>query len=93
MSKHKLQLFINGKSPTSAEAEVILKTICRDVLNGECDLEIIDIQKHPDRAEEAGILAIPTIIRLWPQPTARIIGALSVRSRVLAGLGIVSENI
>ena len=68
----------------------MLTTICQEQLKGEYHLEIIDIQKFPDQAEEAGIMAIPTLIRKWPLPVTRLIGALTVRSRVLAGLGISS---
>jgi circadian clock protein KaiB len=92
MSKHVLHLYINGKSPTSVEAINILQSICKENLKGNCQIEIIDIQKDPERAEEAGILAIPTLIRKWPLPVSRIIGALTVKSRVLAGLGISSMD-
>lgn len=90
MSKFALQLYINGQNHVSVEAVAILNAICREKLNGEYYLEIIDIQEDPDRAEEAGIMAIPTLIRKWPLPVTRLIGALTVRSRVLAGLGISS---
>jgi circadian clock protein KaiB len=91
MVKYSLQLYVNGNSLTSEEAKNTLNEICNDNLKGNCVIEIIDIQQDPDKAEEAGILAIPTLIRKWPLPESRIIGALSVKSRVLAGLGISSE--
>ncbi len=91
MIKYSFQLYVNGNSLTSMEAINTLNEICNDTLKGNCEIEIIDIQKDPDRAEEAGILAIPTLIRKWPLPESRIIGALSVKTRVLAGLGIASD--
>lgn len=90
---HVFQLFINGHSPNSIEAVDTLLKICKEHLNGNYQLEIIDIQKYPDKAEEAGIIAIPTLIRMAPTPVNRIIGALNVRSRVLAGLGIPSMHV
>lgn len=90
---HVFQLFINGHSPNSIEAVDTLLKICKEHLNGNYQLEIIDIQKNPDKAEEAGIIAIPTLIRMMPTPVNRIIGALNVRSRVLAGLGISSMHV
>lgn len=90
MSRLTLQLYVNGRSHISVQAIDLLKEICQENLPGGYDLEIIDIQQHPDRAEEAGILAIPTLIRSWPLPITRMIGALTIRSRVLAGLGIPS---
>ncbi|AKD04249.1 circadian clock KaiB family protein [Pontibacter korlensis] len=89
---HVFQLYINGHSPNSIEAVDTLLKICRENLNGNYQLDIIDIQKEPDKAEEAGIIAIPTLIRIAPTPVNRIIGALNVRSRVLAGLGIPSMH-
>ncbi len=89
---HIFQLYINGQSLNSIEAVDTLLKICKDNLNGKYQLEIIDIQKDPDRAEVAGIIAIPTLIRLAPTPVSRLIGALNVRSRVLAGLGISSMH-
>jgi circadian clock protein KaiB len=89
-SMHAFQLYINGHSANSVQAVNTLLEICNGNLKGQYQLEIIDIQKDPDRAEEAGIIAIPTLIRLAPAPISRIIGALNVRSRVLAGLGISS---
>ena len=90
---HVFQLFINGHSPNSIEAVDTLLKICRENLNGNYQLKIIDIQKEPDKAEEAGIIAIPTLIRMEPTPVSRIIGALNVRSRVLAALGISSLHV
>lgn len=89
---HVFQLFINGHSLSSNETVDTLLKICRENLNNNYQLEIIDIQKDPDKAEEAGIIAIPTLIRMEPAPVNRIIGALNVRSRVLAGLGIPSMH-
>lgn len=89
---HVFQLFINGHTPNSVEAVDTLLKICKENLNDNYDLEIIDIQEYPEKAEEAGIIAIPTLIRMMPTPVNRIIGALNVRSRVLAGLGISSMH-
>ncbi|WP_439882736.1 circadian clock KaiB family protein [Pontibacter sp. MBLB2868] len=93
MSMHVFQLFINGNSLNSIEAVDTLLKICKENLNENYKLDIIDIQKDPDKAEEAGIIAIPTLIRMEPTPINRIIGALNVRSRVLAGLGISSMHV
>ena len=92
MIKYSLQLFVNGNSLTSVEATNTINEICRENLKGNCEIEVIDVQQDPDKAEEAGILAIPTLIRKWPLPETRIIGALSIKTRVLAGLGIGADQ-
>ncbi len=73
-------------------AEENLNAILKKYYPGEFRLEIIDIMEDPDKAEEAGILAIPTLIRKWPAPEVRLIGALTVQTRVLAGLGIANVD-
>ena len=88
MKKLSLQLYINGENPVSLEAVLVLAAIGKERVRGEFELEVVDIQQDPDRAEAAGIIAIPTLIRSWPLPVVRLIGALTVRSRVLAGLGL-----
>lgn len=66
----------------------MIESICKEELGGDCEIEIIDIEKDPDRAESEAIMAIPTLIKRKPLPELRLIGALSVRTRVLAGLDI-----
>ena len=92
MSNYWIQLFINKNSPASVGAIENLTLICKKYFPGDYKLEVIDIAEDPDKAEENGILAIPTLIRKWPQPEIRLIGALTFQSRVLSGLGIVIKE-
>lgn len=92
MTNYWIQLFINRNSATSVGAEENLNAILQKYYPGDYRLEIIDIMEDPDKAEEAGILAIPTLIRKWPEPEVRLIGALTVQTRVLAGLGIANVD-
>lgn len=88
MAQYQLQLYISGETQVSLKAIEIMTIICNDHLHGDCDIETIDILKDPEKAEEEGILAIPTLIRKWPLPEIRLIGALSIKTRILTGLGI-----
>jgi circadian clock protein KaiB len=92
MERYKLELYIVGNSAVSKEATAIIDEICRAELKGDCDVEIIDVEKDPERAEKERILAIPTLIRRKPMPERRLIGALSVRTRVLTGLDLTSAS-
>jgi len=92
MANYKLQLFINKNSPISVGAIENLHNICKKYVLGAYELEVIDVLEDPEKAEEAGILAIPTLIRKWPQPEIRMIGALTFQSRVLTGLGIIIDE-
>ena len=88
MAKYKLQLYISGETQVSLKAIEIMNSICSDYLNDDCEIETIDILQDPEKAEEEGIMAIPTLIRKWPLPEVRLIGALSIKTRILTGLGI-----
>ncbi len=87
-----LRLYVAGNAPNSAQAVSNLETICREYLNGTHDLEIIDVLEHPERAMAAGILVTPTLSKLYPLPTAQVVGNLSDKPRVLLAIGIGSQK-
>jgi circadian clock protein KaiB len=57
-------------------------------LAGKYSIEIIDLLKSPQLAEGDQILAVPTLVRKFPEPIRKIIGDLSNEERVLVGLNI-----
>jgi circadian clock protein KaiB len=83
-----LRLYVAGNAPNSAQAVANLETICREYLSGTHDLEIIDVLEHPQRAMAAGILVTPTLSKLYPPPTAQVVGNLGDKSKVLFAIGI-----
>ncbi|MBE9203246.1 circadian clock KaiB family protein [Synechocystis salina LEGE 06099] len=84
----KLCLYIAGKTPKSLTAFANLKKICEEYLNGQYQIEIIDLTQHPELAIEDSILALPTLVRKLPEPIKKIIGDLSNTEKVLVGLQI-----
>ena len=83
---YRLQLYVTGESARSINAITNLRRICQSYLEAACEIEIIDVLECPARADQAKILATPTLIKLWPRPERRIIGDLSDRDQVLLGL-------
>jgi circadian clock protein KaiB len=83
-----LKLFICGSSPRAESAVANLRRICDNDLHGDYSLEVIDVLEQPDVAEEAKVLATPTLIKLLPPPLRRIIGDLSDKDKLLIGLEI-----
>ena len=81
-----LRLFIAGQSPRSLDAFANLRTICDEHLPGQYEIEVIDLIEHPELAALHDVLALPTLIRVDPPPTRRIIGNLSDTQRVLTYL-------
>ena len=81
-----LKLYVTGSSPRAQVAIANLRRICEQELNGAYELEIIDVLEHPQVAEDAQILATPTLIKQLPPPLRRVIGDLSDTEKVLLGL-------
>ncbi len=87
-----LSLYVAGLTPRSLIAFANLKRICEEYIPGNYKIEVIDLHKNPHLAKDDQILAIPTLIKKFPQPAARIIGDLSNTHEVLVGLELVSDH-
>ena len=83
-----LRLYVSGCTPRSARAIADFQRLCQEHLAGRCDVEIIDIYQQPERAVEAQIVAVPTLIKSWPEPLRRLIGSLAESTKVLRSLGL-----
>jgi circadian clock protein KaiB len=83
-----LRLYVAGQSPRSLRAIANLKRLCEEHLAGRYDIEVIDLVERPGLARGDDIVAIPTLVRLIPEPLRKIIGDLSDTERVLIGLRI-----
>jgi len=83
-----LRLYVTGRTNRSARAIETARQICDTHLKGRHELEVVDLYEHPEAAAREQIIASPTLVRLLPDPLRRIIGDLSDRPRVLAGLGL-----
>lgn len=86
--KYSFRLFITGITSHSQRAICNLKEICNSKLEGEFEVEIIDVLEHPELAEMEKIMAVPTLIRKQPSPSKRIIGDLSEQQLVLTALDL-----
>lgn len=61
--------------------------MCNDFLDG-VTVDIVDVLKQPDEAENEKILATPTLIRQVPGPQRRLVGDLGEPARVIELLGV-----
>jgi circadian clock protein KaiB len=87
-----LRLYVAGQTPKCIAAFANLKKICAEHLDGQCQIEIIDLLENPQLARGDQIIAIPTLVRNLPQPVRKIIGDLSNTERVLVGLDLRSRT-
>jgi circadian clock protein KaiB len=83
-----MRLYVANNAPNSIQAVANLKAICQHYLKDAFELEIIDVLESPQRALADGILVTPSLAKMSPAPTARVIGNLSDKVRVLRALGI-----
>jgi circadian clock protein KaiB len=81
-------LYITDSGPNSVRAVANLEAICREHLQGNFRLEIIDVLQYPLRALADGVVVTPSLAKLFPLPSATVVGNLSDRSGVLRALGI-----
>jgi circadian clock protein KaiB len=86
-----LRLYVTGTSPRSIRAIGNIKKICEENLKGRYELEIIDVYQQPEIATDEMIIALPTLVKELPQPLRRLIGDLSNKKQVLAGLDIIPK--
>lgn len=67
-----------------------LRRVCdENIKDKNYSIEVIDIRKHPQLAEDEKIIATPTLIKKLPEPIRRIIGNLSESEQVLIGLDLI----
>ncbi|RJR43345.1 MAG: circadian clock protein KaiB [Desulfobacteraceae bacterium] len=83
-----MRLYVNGHTPNSRMAIRNLETVCREHLEGRFELEVIDINEHPEAVKREELFAIPTLIKDLPKPLRKLIGDLSDTEHVLIGLGL-----
>jgi circadian clock protein KaiB len=60
--------------------------------DGEHQLDIVDVLQHPQQAEDARVLATPTLIREQPLPVRVLVGDLSNLNRVREALNLSTPN-
>ncbi|MBU1615917.1 circadian clock protein KaiB [bacterium] len=84
-----LRLYVTGQTPNSVRAMENLKKVLKKDLKEIYELQVIDVLKNPQLAEDEKILATPMLSRVLPLPVRRIIGDLSDKEKVLLGLDLV----
>lgn len=91
--KFKFRLYVAGDTQNSAQARANLAALCRDRLPDQHEIEIVDVLKEPQRALADGIFLTPTLVKLAPLPTQKIVGTLSHTETVLLALGLELKTI
>ena len=69
-----LRLYIAGDGHRASQARAAISGLTERVR--DCDVEIVDVMAEPAKAEEARVIATPTLVRVHPPPVLRVIGGL-----------------
>jgi circadian clock protein KaiB len=83
-----LRLYIADNAPNSVRAVANLEAICKEYSDHQFKLEIIDVLEYPLRALADGVLVTPSLAKLSPSPTTKVVGNLSDKPSVLRALGL-----
>lgn len=90
--KYHLRLYVADGTPQSILAIRNLKVLCEKHLADRFDLEVIDLLKNPQRAQQDQILVVPTLVRKLPSPIRKFIGNLSNPERVLVDFNLLPSE-
>lgn len=88
----KFRLYVAGGAQNSAQAISNLTALCRSLLPGCHEIEVVDVFREPKRALKDGVLMTPTLIKVSPQPCRKIVGTLSQTQVVLDALGLPASH-
>jgi circadian clock protein KaiB len=92
MRQFQFTLYIAGESPRSLRAIANLRRIGQERLGGDYELQVVDVQREPERAEEERILTTPTLVKRAPEPRRRVTGDLTNAEQVLLALSLLDED-
>ena len=84
----RLRLYVAGNTRNSAQAIANLDALRVSNPGTDCEVEVIDVTRHPRRALDDGVLMTPMLVRFAPLPVRRIVGTLSEARTVLEVLGL-----
>ena len=90
--KYVLRLYVAGATARSRRALERARHLCDVEFKGRCDLEVIDVYQQPILALEGQIVATPTLVKEFPLPVRRFIGALDNMARIVVGLNLASRS-
>lgn len=82
-----VRLYIAGDSPNSSLALKVLREVIADSAL-ECEVEIVDVLRDPQRAEGEGILVVPTLVKVEHGSQRRTHQKLGEKDSVRRFLGI-----
>lgn len=91
-TQFKFRLYIAGDTQNSTQAFANLTALCHEHLPDQHQIEIVDVFREPQRALADSIFMTPTLVKLAPPPTRKIVGTLSQAQLVLQAWGLETRS-
>jgi circadian clock protein KaiB len=79
---------VAGDSPDSTIAIANLRALFPKGEGDPVEIEIVDVKREPARAARDRIMVTPTLLKVSPSPTCRILGNLRNHDALLRLLGV-----
>ena len=86
--KFKFRLYISDNTDNSVQALANLTALCARYLPNRHEIEVVDVFRAPERAKADDVRMTPTLLKIEPSPTQRIIGTLGDTEQVSRVLGL-----
>lgn len=84
----KFRLYVAGNAQNSAQGIAYLSALRRLYPRDRHEVEVVAACREPKRVLADGILMTPTLVKLTPSLSRRIVGTLSHTQPVLPALGL-----
>ena len=81
-------LYVAGGTAVAQQVEQKLRQLCERFVPGQYVVKVINVLVKSTKLP-SDLLAIPTIVRIYPLPERRVIGDLSEQVTAARGLGFV----
>jgi circadian clock protein KaiB len=78
-----LRLFVAGNSISTKQTLETIHQLLERELGQPYTLKVVDISKDPEQAELNHVSAIPTLVRVFPEPVRRIVGEFHDPAQIL----------
>lgn len=82
------RLYVAGTTSNSVQAIANLTHLCRAHLPDRHEVEVIDVLRHPHRAQAEGVFITPMLVKHAPAPACRVVGTLSQPEKLVQALGL-----
>ena len=84
----RLKLYVMGTNSCAEQNLDRLKEYLQSESPTNITSEVIDVLTAPNRAEDARVIATPTLVKEAPLPARKVIGDLSDMERIISFLGL-----